>query len=160
MVVLRDIPFASMCEHHLMPFTGRAHVGYIPNGRVVGLSKLARLVDGYARRPANPGADDEQIADAIVEELQPDGCGVIIEAAHTCMTIRGSEEARFGHGHIGDAGGSKSGRRRAPNSCRSFIMAGNKLPALRWAGHALEWGAKTHVMAILNATPIRSAVTV
>ena len=89
MVVLRDIPFASMCEHHLMPFTGRAHVGYIPNGRVVGLSKLARLVDGYARRPQIQERMTSEIADAIMEELQPDGCGVIIEAAHTCMTIRG-----------------------------------------------------------------------
>lgn len=89
MVVLRDIPFASVCEHHLMPFTGNAHVGYIPNGRVVGLSKLARLVDGYARRPQIQERMTSEIADAIVEELRPNGCGVIIEAVHTCMTIRG-----------------------------------------------------------------------
>lgn len=89
MVVLRDIPFASVCEHHLMPFTGHVHVGYIPNGRVVGLSKLARLVEGYAKRPQIQERMTSEIADAIVEELNPDGCGVIIEATHTCMTIRG-----------------------------------------------------------------------
>jgi GTP cyclohydrolase I len=89
LVVLRDIPFASLCEHHLMPFTGVAHVGYIPQGRVVGLSKLARLVEGYARRPQVQERLTSEIADALMEELCPDGCGVVIEAAHTCMTIRG-----------------------------------------------------------------------
>jgi GTP cyclohydrolase IA len=89
MVVLRDIPFASVCEHHLMPFTGRAHIGYIPHGRVVGLSKLARLVEGYAHRPQVQERLTSEIADAIMEELLPDGCGVVIEAVHTCMTIRG-----------------------------------------------------------------------
>ncbi len=92
MVVLRDIPFASVCEHHLLPFTGRAHIGYIPHGRVVGLSKLARLVDGYARRPQVQERMTSEIADAIMEELQPDGCGVVIEAVHTCMTIRGVQK--------------------------------------------------------------------
>jgi GTP cyclohydrolase IA len=89
MVVLRDIPFSSMCEHHLMPFTGHAHVGYIPKGRVVGLSKLARVIEGYARRPQVQERMTSEIADAIMEELRPDGCGVVIEATHTCMTIRG-----------------------------------------------------------------------
>jgi GTP cyclohydrolase I len=93
MVVLRDIPFASMCEHHLLPFTGKAHVGYIPQGRVVGLSKLARLVEGYARRPQVQERLTSEIADAIMEELQPDGCGVVIEAVHTCMTIRGIKKS-------------------------------------------------------------------
>jgi GTP cyclohydrolase IA len=93
MVVLRDIPFASMCEHHLMPFTGKAHVGYIPQGRVVGLSKLARLVEGFARRPQVQERLTSEIADAIMEELQPDGCGVVIEAVHTCMTIRGIKKS-------------------------------------------------------------------
>jgi GTP cyclohydrolase I len=92
MVVLRDIPFASMCEHHLLPFTGFAHVGYIPRGRVVGLSKLARLVDGYARRPQVQERMTSEIADAIMEELNPDGCGVVIEASHACMTIRGARK--------------------------------------------------------------------
>lgn len=89
MVVLRDIPFASVCEHHLMPFTGHAHIGYIPEGRIVGLSKLARLVEGFARRPQVQERMTSEIADAIMNELQPDGCGVVIEAVHTCMTIRG-----------------------------------------------------------------------
>lgn len=89
MVVLRDIPFASVCEHHLLPFTGRAHIGYIPQGRVVGLSKLARLVEGFARRPQVQERLTSEIADAIMETLQPDGCGVMIEAVHTCMTLRG-----------------------------------------------------------------------
>ena len=89
MVVLRDIPFASVCEHHLLPFTGHAHIGYIPQGRVVGLSKLARLVEGYARRPQVQERMTSEIADAIMDELDADGCGVVIEAVHTCMTIRG-----------------------------------------------------------------------
>lgn len=89
LVVLRDIPFASVCEHHLLPFTGKAHIGYVPRGRVVGLSKLARLVDGYARRPQVQERLTSAIADALMEELEPDGCGVVIEATHTCMTIRG-----------------------------------------------------------------------
>lgn len=92
MVVLRDIPFASLCEHHLLPFTGIAHIGYIPQGRIVGLSKLARLVDGYARRPQVQERLTSEVADAIMEELKPDGCGVVIEATHTCMTIRGVEK--------------------------------------------------------------------
>lgn len=93
MVVLRDIPFASLCEHHLLPFTGTAHIGYIPRGRIVGLSKLARLVEGYARRPQVQERLTSEIADALMAELQPDGCGVVIEAVHTCMTIRGIEKA-------------------------------------------------------------------
>lgn len=93
MVVLRDIPFASMCEHHLLPFTGKAHVGYIPNGRVVGLSKLARLIEGYARRPQVQERLTSEIANALVEELNPTGCGVMIEASHSCMTIRGIQKA-------------------------------------------------------------------
>ena len=92
LVILKDIPFASVCEHHLLPFTGRAHVGYIPRGRVVGLSKLARLVEGYARRPQVQERLTSEIADALTEELAPDGCGVVIEAVHTCMTIRGVEK--------------------------------------------------------------------
>lgn len=92
MVVLRNIPFASMCEHHLLPFTGWAHVGYIPNGRIVGLSKLARLVEGYARRPQTQERFVSQIADAVMEELRPVGCGVVVEASHSCMTIRGIQK--------------------------------------------------------------------
>jgi GTP cyclohydrolase I len=89
MVILKDIPFYSVCEHHLMPFHGVAAVGYIPDGRVVGLSKLARMVDGYARRPQIQEHLTGQIADALMEVLEPDGVAVVIEAEHLCMTQRG-----------------------------------------------------------------------
>ena len=92
MVVLRDIPFASFCEHHLLPFTGMAHVGYIPNGRVIGLSKLARLVEVFARRPQVQERLTSAIADTLMASLNPDGVAVLIEAAHTCMTIRGIQK--------------------------------------------------------------------
>ncbi len=91
MVILRDIPFHSMCEHHLLPFFGVAHVGYIPNkeGRVVGVSKLARVVEIFAKRPQLQERMTSQIADAILEAVQPDGVAVIIQAEHLCMTMRG-----------------------------------------------------------------------
>ena len=88
-VLLRDIEFNSLCEHHLLPFTGRAHVAYLPDGKVVGLSKLARLVEGYARRPQVQERLTMQIADAVMDELSPIGAVCVIEAVHTCMTIRG-----------------------------------------------------------------------
>jgi GTP cyclohydrolase I len=88
-VLLRDIEFHSLCEHHLLPFTGKAHVAYIPDGKVVGLSKLARLVEGYARRPQVQERLTTQIADALMEELNPIGAACVIEAVHTCMTMRG-----------------------------------------------------------------------
>ncbi len=89
MVILRDIPFYSVCEHHFMPFHGIAAIGYIPDGRVVGLSKLARLLDGYARRPQLQERLTGQVADALMEVLRPDGVAVVIEAEHLCMTQRG-----------------------------------------------------------------------
>lgn len=89
MVILRDIPFYSMCEHHLVPFHGVAHVGYMPDGKVVGLSKLARVVDGFAKRPQLQERLTCQIADAIMEALQPDGVAVVIECEHLCLTMRG-----------------------------------------------------------------------
>jgi GTP cyclohydrolase I len=89
MVVLRDIPFTSMCEHHLLPFVGKAHVGYIPAGRIVGLSKLARVVEGFARRPQLQERLTSQIADTIVDGIKPVGVGVVIEAQHYCMIMRG-----------------------------------------------------------------------
>ena len=89
MVILRDVPFYSMCEHHLLPFHGSAHVGYIPDGRVVGVSKLARVVEGFARRPQLQERLTGQIADCIMTALQPDGVAVVIEAEHLCMTMRG-----------------------------------------------------------------------
>jgi GTP cyclohydrolase I len=89
MVVLRDIPFYSMCEHHLMPFEGHAHVGYLPDGKVVGLSKLARVVDAFARRPQVQERLTTQIADLLMNELNAKGVAVVMEATHTCMTCRG-----------------------------------------------------------------------
>ena len=91
-VLLRDIEFHSLCEHHLLPFTGRAHVAYLPDGKVVGLSKLARLVEGFARRPQVQERLTGQIADALMEELNPIGGACVIEAVHTCMTIRGAKK--------------------------------------------------------------------
>lgn len=92
MVILRDIAFASFCEHHLLPFTGMVHIGYIPNGRIVGLSKLARLVETFAHRPQVQERLASNIADTLMETLQPDGVAVLIEATHTCMTIRGVQK--------------------------------------------------------------------
>lgn len=89
MVVLRDIPFYSVCEHHLLPFMGKAHVAYLPKGKVVGISKLARVVEAFARRPQVQERLTSQIADLIMEKLDARGVGVILEATHTCMTIRG-----------------------------------------------------------------------
>ncbi|HEY8448204.1 MAG TPA: GTP cyclohydrolase I FolE [Thermomicrobiales bacterium] len=117
MVMLRDIPFASVCEHHLLPFIGKAHIGYIPQGRVVGLSKLARLVEGYARRPQVQERLTSEIADAIMEELRPDGCGVVIEAVHTCMTIRGIKKA----GATMITSAMRGGFRRRPETRAEFM---------------------------------------
>jgi GTP cyclohydrolase I len=88
-VLLRDIGFESLCEHHLLPFLGKAHVAYIPNGKIVGLSKLARAVEVLSRRPQVQERMTEQIADLLMDELDAAGVGVILEATHTCMTIRG-----------------------------------------------------------------------
>ncbi|MBP3603186.1 MAG: GTP cyclohydrolase I FolE [Lachnospiraceae bacterium] len=89
MVIEKDIVFYSTCEHHLMPFYGKAHVAYIPDGKVVGLSKLARTVEVYARRPQIQEQMTAQIADAIMEHLRPKGVMVVLEAEHMCMTMRG-----------------------------------------------------------------------
>ncbi len=93
LVVLRDIPFHSMCEHHLMPFEGKAHVAYLPDGQVVGISKLARVVDGFAHRPQVQERLTSQIADLLTEKLRAKGVAVVIEATHTCMTCRGVKKA-------------------------------------------------------------------
>ncbi len=89
MVIMRDLPFYSLCEHHLLPFFGTAHVGYIPHGKIVGISKLARAVDILARRPQVQERLTSQIADAIMTALLPEGVAVVMRAEHLCMAMRG-----------------------------------------------------------------------
>jgi GTP cyclohydrolase IA len=94
MVVVRDIEFYSMCEHHMLPFFGHAHVGYLPNGKVVGLSKVARVVDVFARRLQVQERLTNQVADAMMEHLGAHGVAVVMEASHTCMMMRGVQKQR------------------------------------------------------------------
>ncbi len=89
LVLVKDIPFESFCEHHLLPFVGSAHVAYIPNGRVVGLSKIPRVVDALAKRPQLQERLTEELADLLMGELGAKGVAVVVEASHSCMTIRG-----------------------------------------------------------------------
>ncbi len=89
LIILRDIPFVSFCEHHMLPVVGHAHVGYLPTSRVVGISKLARVVHGFARRLQIQEKMTAEIARAIEEVLKPQGVGVVVEAEHSCMTLRG-----------------------------------------------------------------------
>jgi GTP cyclohydrolase I len=88
-VLVRDIQFASFCEHHLLPFTGKAHIAYLPSGKIVGLSKIPRVVEVLARRPQVQERMTEDLADLLMRELDPKGVAVILEAAHSCMTLRG-----------------------------------------------------------------------
>ncbi|HUR95042.1 MAG TPA: GTP cyclohydrolase I FolE [Gemmatimonadales bacterium] len=92
MIMVRDIELYSLCEHHLLPFFGRAHVAYIPDGKILGLSKVARIVDVFARRLQVQERLTDQVADAIMDILQPTGVGVVIEAAHFCMMMRGVQK--------------------------------------------------------------------
>ena len=89
MVLVKDVPFYSMCEHHLLPFHGQVHAAYIPRGKVVGLSKIARVIEAFARRPQVQERMTSQIADLLMEELNAQGVAVVVEASHTCMTMRG-----------------------------------------------------------------------
>ena len=91
LILIRDLPMASLCEHHLLPFPGKAHVGYVPEGRVAGFSELARVVEDYAKRPQLQERLTAQVADAVYGTLGASGAFVVIEAEHTCMTMRGAE---------------------------------------------------------------------
>ena len=106
MVLVKDIPFHSTCEHHLVPFVGKAHVAYIPNedGRITGLSKLARLVEGFAKRPQVQERITAQVADTLVKVLEPRGVLVVLEAEHLCIVDARRQQARRHHRHLGRPG--------------------------------------------------------
>jgi GTP cyclohydrolase I len=91
LILIRELPVASLCEHHLLPFTGKAHVGYVPNGRVAGFSELARVVEDYAKRPQLQERLTAQVADTVYGTLDASGVFVVVEAEHTCMSMRGAE---------------------------------------------------------------------
>jgi GTP cyclohydrolase I len=125
MIVLRNIEFESHCEHHMAPIIGRAHVGYLPTSKVVGISKLARVVDGYARRFQVQEKMTAQIAQAIAEVLKPRGVGVVVEAVHHCMTTRGVHKSHVSMVTSKMVGTFKDDARTRSEFLRIVQMQGN-----------------------------------
>ncbi len=118
MVLIRDIRLVSFCEHHLLPVVGQAHVAYIPNGKVIGLSKIPRVVDVLAKRPQMQERLTEELADLLMKELDAKGVAVVIEASHSCMTIRGVKKPDSTFVTSAMRGVSRNGSRRDQRSCR------------------------------------------
>lgn len=118
MVIVKDIEFFSLCEHHLLPFYGKAHVAYVPNGKVIGLSKIPRIVDMFARRLQVQERLTQQVAECLQEVLQPKGVGVIMEARHFCMMMRGVEKQ-----HSGTVSSAMLGEMRSRKETRDEFLA-------------------------------------
>ena len=118
MVLIRDIRLVSFCEHHLLPVVGQAHVAYIPNGKVIGLSKIPRVIDVLAKRPQMQERLTEELADLLMKELDAKGVAVVIEASHSCMTIRGVKKADSTFVTSAMRARSRNGWQRGRRSCR------------------------------------------
>src|SRR5260370_39645732 len=150
LVLVKDIPFYSMCEHHFLPFHGLAHVGYIPNGRVVGLSKLARAVEILARRPQLQERLTSQLADAIMTTLEPAGVAVVISASHLCMTMRGVQKP----GSMTVTSAMRGVFQRSPATRAEFMSLLNE-PARPRAGAAPNPGSRPPASCCSSRRPPR-----